>query len=77
VPVRLAPSQSREAGNSVLVNGARGTRDIEGKVTRVGASQCGQRTSFKTEATHVTAVTFLNQRRLLWLGRAVIQFGSK
>ena len=23
-----------------------GTRDIEGKVTRVGASECGQRTSF-------------------------------
>jgi len=31
------------------LNGARGTRDIEGKVTRVGASECGQRTSFKIE----------------------------
>jgi hypothetical protein len=39
-----------EAGNSVLVNGVRGTRDIEGKATRVGASECWQRTSFKTEA---------------------------
>jgi len=38
-----------EAGDSVLVNGARGTRDIEGKATRAGASECGQRTSFKTE----------------------------
>ena len=26
---------------TVLVNGARGTRDIEGKVTRVGASELG------------------------------------
>ena len=31
------------------MNGAPGTRDIEGKATRVGASECGQRTSFKTE----------------------------
>ena len=31
------------------LNGARGTRDIEGKVTRVGASEHGLRTSFKTE----------------------------
>ena len=47
---RTSFNQSREAGNSVLVNGARGTRDIEGKMTRVGASERGQRTSFKTEA---------------------------
>ena len=40
---------SREADDSVLVNGARGTRDIEGKVTRVGASEHGLRASFKTE----------------------------
>ena len=39
-------SWSREAGAAVLVNGARGTRDIEGKATRAGASECGQRTSF-------------------------------
>ena len=38
---------SRQLG---LVNGVRGTHDIEGKATRVGASECGQRTSFKTEA---------------------------
>jgi hypothetical protein len=42
-------NRTREAGDSVLVNGARGTRDIEGKAMRVGASECGQRTSFKTE----------------------------
>ena len=29
------------------LNGASGTSDIEGKVTRVGASECGQRMSFK------------------------------
>ncbi len=39
--MRLAPSRSREADDSVLVNGARGARDIEGKVTRVGASELG------------------------------------
>ncbi len=33
--------RSREAGDLVSVNGARGTRDIEGKVTRVGASELG------------------------------------
>ena len=37
----LFASWSREADDSVLVNGARGTRDIEGKVTRVGASELG------------------------------------
>ena len=41
-------SRSREAGDSVLVNGARGTRDIEGKATRVGASELGKRASFKS-----------------------------
>jgi hypothetical protein len=41
--------RERAAGDSVLVNGARGTRDIEGKVTRVGASEHGLRTSFKTK----------------------------
>ena len=30
-----------QAGDSVSVNGARGTRDIEGKTTRVGASEVG------------------------------------
>jgi hypothetical protein len=30
------------------LNGANGVSDIEGKVTRVGASEYGQRTSFKS-----------------------------
>ena len=30
-------------------NGERGTRDIEGKATRVGVSEAGKRTSFKDE----------------------------
>ena len=30
-----------------MVNGAEGISDIEGKVTRVGASERGQRVSFK------------------------------
>jgi len=46
---RTSFSRSRESDDPVLVNGARGTREIEGKVTRVGASECGQRRSFKTE----------------------------
>jgi hypothetical protein len=29
------------------LNGANGRRDIEGKTSRVGASECGQRASFK------------------------------
>jgi hypothetical protein len=29
-------------------NGARGTRDIEGKAARVAASECGQRASFNS-----------------------------
>jgi hypothetical protein len=33
-------------GRLSAANGAHGTRDIEGKMTRVGASECGQRTSF-------------------------------
>lgn len=61
--VRLAPSRSREAGNSVMVNGARGTRDIEGKVTRVGASECGQRTSFKPSGEGKQEVTHHRQGR--------------
>ena len=58
-----------EAGDSVLVNGARGTRDIEGKVTRVGASDCGQRTSFKTELFQlsVSAFQLLNRSTILLL----------
>jgi hypothetical protein len=35
-------------------NGANGVSDIEGKVTRAGASERGQRTSFK-----IVAVTFV------------------
>jgi hypothetical protein len=35
----LFASRSREAGDSVLVNGARGTRDIQGKATRVRACE--------------------------------------
>ena len=30
-----------------IMNGANGMRDIEGKVTRVGTSERGERTSFK------------------------------
>ena len=37
-------------GEGTSKNGARGTRDIEGKVTRVGASEPGgQRVSIKNE----------------------------
>ena len=32
-----------------IVNGVDGISDIEGKATRVGASERGQRTSFKAE----------------------------
>ena len=32
--------------NSEKLNGADGISDIEGKVTRIGASECGQRASF-------------------------------
>jgi hypothetical protein len=35
---------------AVNVNGPDGIRDIEGKVTRVGASERGQRMSFKWSA---------------------------
>ena len=45
--VRESVTLLREGVNAV--NGARGTRDIEGKVTRVGASEHGLRTSFKIE----------------------------
>ena len=31
-----------------MMNGAEGISDIEGKATRVGASERGQRTSFKS-----------------------------
>jgi hypothetical protein len=34
------------AVSSLLMNGADGISDIEGKATRVGASERGQRTSF-------------------------------
>src|SRR6266480_8102299 len=35
------------AVSSLLINGADGISDIEGKATRVGASERGQQTSFK------------------------------
>ena len=38
---------SEGRSNAETLNGVRGTRDIEGKATRVEASECGQRTSFK------------------------------
>jgi len=41
VQVRLAPSRSKEADDSVLLNGAHGTRDIEGKAAREAASELG------------------------------------
>jgi hypothetical protein len=37
----------RKGGETLEANGADGISDIEGKVTRVGASECGQRASFK------------------------------
>jgi hypothetical protein len=40
--------RAREKAEKTLgANGADGISDIEGKVTRVGASECGQRASFK------------------------------
>src|SRR5207248_4251025 len=44
----LAIVRAREKAEKALgVNGADGISDIEGKATRVGASERGQRTSFK------------------------------
>jgi hypothetical protein len=37
-----------QRGQQASFNEARGTRDIEGKMTRVGASELGQRTSFNS-----------------------------
>src|SRR5438552_18426584 len=45
--VKLAPCQ-RPIPTSSPLNGANGMNDIEGKVTRVGARERGQRTSFKS-----------------------------
>src|ERR1700737_1982377 len=42
----VAILQSGEKLTAEKVNGARGARDIEGKATRVGASETGKRTSF-------------------------------
>ena len=39
-------SMKPTAVSSLLMNGADGISDIEGKATRVGASERGQRTSF-------------------------------
>ena len=44
-------------------NGADGISDIEGKVTRVGASECGQRASFK-----IAPAKILQRRRLATAG---------
>ena len=41
-----------------MVNGAEGISDIEGKATRVGASERGQRMSFNPRAL-TAAVTFI------------------
>ena len=59
MPVRLAPSRSREAGDSVLANRAGGTRDIEGKVTRVGASELGCKRVSKPSAPAMLAASLL------------------
>ena len=43
-----------------IMNGANGMSDIEGKVTRVGASERGQRTSFKCSSQSlITNIHFL------------------
>src|SRR6266850_213112 len=55
----LFASRSREADDSVLVNGARGTRDIEGKVMRVGASELGANEFSKPSAPAMLATSLL------------------
>jgi hypothetical protein len=40
-------------GQRVSFNGAQGTRDMEDKVTRVGASERGQRASFNYEVERI------------------------
>jgi len=50
IPLKTLKRRKLKAENLKCgkLNGERGTRDIEGKVTRVGASECGQRASFKS-----------------------------
>src|SRR6476620_8267508 len=48
----VSPAKSARVAIGLIVvksvaNGARGTSDIEGKMTRVGANECGQGMSFK------------------------------
>jgi hypothetical protein len=50
--------------NSEKLNGANGMSDIEGKVTRVGARERGQQTSFKLES----KPPWETGSRLNWLG---------
>jgi molybdopterin-binding protein len=51
ITTRWVQEMKLKAGDKVfaLVNGATGMSDIEGKVTRVGASECGQRASFNSD----------------------------
>src|SRR6266704_2834564 len=55
----LFASRSRAADDSVLVNGARETRDIEGKVTRVGASELGRERISKPSAPAMLVASLL------------------
>src|SRR5215212_5847773 len=48
-----------------LGNGARGTRDIEGKATRVGASEAGRRASFNNRRDQRHAVDSSGRR--IWI----------
>ena len=57
----LFANRSREADDSVLVNGARGTRDIEGKMTRVGASELGCERVSKPSAPAILAAVNLQR----------------
>src|SRR5215469_14066368 len=41
---------AKEGASMQNKNGARGTRDVEGKVTRVGTSACGPRASFNKKS---------------------------
>jgi hypothetical protein len=49
-----------------IMNGANGMSDIEGKVTRVGASERGQRMSFKTAVLFGAVALFV--RPVSWQG---------
>jgi hypothetical protein len=75
-PCAKAGWRRRHAAIAPACNGADGISDIEGKVTRVGASECGQRASFNRDRESGGRTALVVRRCLVVATRAALLIGS-